>query len=170
MKIFPAVGLLICSCVTVAAQSGEKEVEVPVVKKLMVIIDGITVDAVVTRIIDPGKIESVSVLKSNMATAIYGPAAADGAIIIRSREEAAKVKVLAGKASDVGRAQGKNTEAAKPIIVIDGAVSDRAMLDNLSLFPKEIVSISMLKHDASTAIYGPAAVDGVIVVETIHKK
>ncbi len=51
----------------------------------------------------------------------------------------------------------------KPLIVIDGIISDNTRIDRMN--PEEIESISVLK-DASAAIYGVKAANGVVLITT----
>jgi Ca-activated chloride channel family protein len=49
------------------------------------IIDGVPADAEVMRSIDPNNIESINVLKDNAATSLYGSRAANGVIILKTK-------------------------------------------------------------------------------------
>lgn len=80
---------------------------------------------------------------------------------------------LAGKVSGLSFRQSEGRPGASagiqirnmgtPLYVIDGVVKDEGQFNNLS--PNDIASISVLK-DASAAIYGVRAANGVVVVTT----
>lgn len=80
---------------------------------------------------------------------------------------------LAGKISGLSFRQSEGRPGASasiqirnmgtPLFVIDGVVKDQGQFNNLS--PNDIASISVLK-DASAAIYGVRAANGVVVVTT----
>lgn len=68
-------------------------------------------------------------------------------------------------ASPTFNIRGYNSiNAAEPMVVIDGIVSDAESLNNLN--PNDIASVSVLKDAASAAIYGSRAAFGVILVTT----
>jgi TonB-dependent SusC/RagA subfamily outer membrane receptor len=62
------------------------------------------------------------------------------------------------------RGIGSFKSNADPLIIIDGVIADKAMLDAMS--PNDVGNISILKDGSATAIYGARAANGVIIVTT----
>jgi hypothetical protein len=111
--------------------------------KALIIIDGKKEDIDVS-LLDPQKIESISVIKGSDAVSKYGRKAKNGVIIIQSKKT-----VMTG--SDV------------PMVVIDGKISDKG----LDAVPSDnISSMNVLKGDHATAKYGEAGKNGVIEIIT----
>lgn len=111
-------------------------------------------------LLDPDKIESVTVLKGVEAMNKYG--AKHGVVIITTRnkdpEKMPKIKV---RGYD-------NTSGDAPMIIIDGEKSNQQALKKLS--PDDIFSIKILKDAASTAKYGTESKNGVIIITTKKAK
>ena len=105
------------------------------------------------EIIDQSKIESVSVLKNELATKEYN--APNGVILIKTKKE---------KESAIFNF---NTSGIKknPMIIIDGKVTDKKILEILS--PGNIESISIIKDKQAMKKYN--ATNGVIIVTTKKK-
>ncbi|OIN57700.1 M56 family metallopeptidase [Arsenicibacter rosenii] len=64
----------------------------PLGKQPLYLVDGIAIDDVDMKKLDPNTIESISVLKGVSATAVYGERAVDGAIIIKTKNAGLKLK------------------------------------------------------------------------------
>ena len=101
------------------------------------IIDGVQGDL---SDIPPDDIESIDVLKDAAASALYGARAANGVILVTTK-------------------QG----TAMPIILVDGII----YIGRISDIPQsDIESMTILKDASSTALYGARAGSGVILVTT----
>jgi TonB-dependent SusC/RagA subfamily outer membrane receptor len=61
-----------------------------------------------------------------------------------------------------------HTNDQKPLMVIDGIVKEFAMLETVN--PNEIESVTILKGESATKIYGSKAKDGVILITMKCKK
>ncbi len=121
--------------------------------KALIIIDGKKTDIDVS-ILDPQKVESVSVLKGEQARDAYGREGRNGVIIITTKKSANAVTVFPDKFPSGPDA---------PLVVIDGKVSDKGV-DSVS--PDDIASVNVLKDEHATAKYGKAGKNGVIEITT----
>src|SRR5690606_30781913 len=143
------------------------------------------------KVLDPNTIEAINVLKDESAVAKYGEKGKYGAIEITSKKpqavkhdsikissvwvddkkadmEAAEggVNQLKGKATGIHiRGIPTNENGKQPLIVVDG----KEMPTDYSLNtvdPNNIESITVLKDEAGTTLYGDKAKDGVLIVTT----
>lgn len=64
----------------------------PLGKQPLYLVDGVAIDDVDMKKLDPNTIESISVLKGVSATAVYGERAVDGAIIIKTKNAGFGIK------------------------------------------------------------------------------
>jgi len=128
----------------------------------------------------PETIESISVLKGETATYLYGEKAKNGAVLITTKAGAVTaipleiVRVTAiprerqndeSAISILQRALHLEQEQdAKPLVVVDGKVIENGIFNNFS--PNDIESISVLKNQTAIALYGEKAVNGVIIITT----
>jgi TonB-dependent SusC/RagA subfamily outer membrane receptor len=55
---------------------------------------------------------------------------------------------------------------SKPLLVIDGIISDDGDLKNIN--PNDILAVNVLKNPGATNIYGPRGTNGVIIIQTKH--
>ncbi|WP_297089057.1 carboxypeptidase-like regulatory domain-containing protein [uncultured Draconibacterium sp.] len=108
----------------------------------LVIKDGKKYDGEVSDI-DAESIESINILKGESAIEKYGPAAKDGAIVIKSKN-AAKIE-------------------GAPLVYVDGIKYEGEMDD---IKPDDIESISVLKDATAVVRFGAEAKDGVILITT----
>ncbi len=117
-----------------------------------VYVDGIKYNMHMLSLMDPNKIESVTVFKGATAKKRFN--APNGVILVRSKE----FKVEMPDTTE----QANEDEIVGPLVIVDG---DTASYDELnSLDPGEIISISILKDQEAIALFN--APQGVIVVET----
>jgi len=133
--------------------------------KALIIIDGKKTDIDV-NLLNPDKIESLSVLKGDNAVAKYGKEGKHGVIIIVTKSTPTKTVV-----------EGHNTPTKivieehdklltgpdAPLVVIDGKISKKG-IDDIS--PDQISSVTVLKDEHATAKYGEAGKNGVIEITT----
>lgn len=104
------------------------EPELPTVVKLydaipgsdpLIMVDGEQISQKLLSIIDPGQIESISVLKSESATDMYGVAAKNGVVLITTKANNAKSGILLGKREPDQKIHVNGTikdEDGKPVI------------------------------------------------------
>ncbi len=131
------------------------------------IIDGkLTQDV---KSIDENNIESISVLKGASATALYGPEGGKNGLIIITTKSAAKsaakqnAKDSEPAVSIVPVKAQESFDGKSPLIILDGKEYKGEMND---ISPDDISSISVLKDESATELYGDAAKDGVIIIQT----
>ncbi|MFB6317708.1 hypothetical protein [Saccharicrinis sp. FJH54] len=121
-------------------------------------IDGVKYDAKIFNLLDPDKIESVSVLKGDQAMEKYN--APNGVVLIKTKSAA---KADSAKTADkLGLRDYGYSDKKDPMVIIDGEVSSYKALSELK--PAQIKSISVFKQNAAIKMYN--APEGVIMVET----
>lgn len=129
---------------------------------MLYVVDGVVGANV--KDIDPKSIASVTVLKDQSATILYGEKGKNGAVIITlkkdSKNKNSEIEVV-GYAKDQKQPNGQN-----PLIVIDGVVSAKKMED---IKPETIESVNILKGDMAIKKYGDKGNDGVIEI-TLKKQ
>lgn len=112
--------------------------------------------------ISPSDIQDITILKGNHATDAYGPDAAAGAVVIRTKKYASlathKDTSAGYKLSEPG-----TTIPTKPLVVLDGVIYNG---DIKSIDPNTIQSIDVLKSAKAEALYGSKAAAGAIVIKT----
>jgi len=141
--------------------------------------------------IDPKTIASITMLKGQIATDLYGKEAADGIIVITLKT--GEVKVLRPSKSDSNTIRILESHVTakdiQPVVVASGSqpksesvrmihkesvsyvnaiyIVDGKVVDNISnIFPDNIESITILKEKAAIELYGEKAKDGVVVITT----
>lgn len=122
----------------------------------VVFIDGKKYDSEILELIDPEKIEKIEVFKGEKAKEKYN---VESAIVITSKTKSAsdgQAIVIKKGAVDTG------SEGEKPVILIDGKVSDSAILEKIS--PEDISSVEILKDEKSLEKYNTRV--GVIIIKT----
>ncbi len=92
-------------------------------------------------VISPENIESISVLKNESATALYGMKGKNGVIIITSKK--------------------KDNHPTDPLLLIDGKESSKKVKD---IDPEEIQSVSVWKGEKAAEKYGRKGENGVIEI------
>lgn len=121
-------------------------------------IDGVQYDSKIFNLLDPDKIQSVSVYKGKEAIEKYN--APNGVILITTKQ-AAKTDSVRTKQNI--KLWGHDTTFHKePMVIIDDKVSSYQVLSEL--IPASIKTITVLKEKASIEMYN--APEGVIIVET----
>lgn len=159
-NLFLTTFLLLSISLTQAQQNNKKNgknqkqekivIEVKENGKPDVYVDGKKFDFPI-EIIDQSKIESVSVLKDELAIKEYN--APNGVILIKTKKEK---EPATSKISGIKE---------NPMIIIDGKVSNKKVLEKLS--PRYIESINIIKDKQAMIKYN--ATNGVIIVTTKKK-
>ena len=99
--------------------------------------------------LEPCDIESMSVSKSQAAKDAYGILAENGVISIITK--------------DYLKTNNQNDQPSKPLVLVDGEVFT-SCLDSINI--QEIESVSVRKDNSTTAPYGKAGENGVIIITT----
>jgi TonB-dependent SusC/RagA subfamily outer membrane receptor len=119
--------------------------------------------------VKPEDIHSISVLKNESATSIYGEQGKNGVILITTKrhaeetgekEEYIKVKDALKQEKIISEA-GKKGEKS-PLLIVDGKEYDNSHLEKIK--PENIESMTVLKDKSSTDIYGEKGKNGVIII------
>lgn len=128
-------------------------------------IDGKKYDRHILELLDPERIESVSVIKGDAAKEEYD---AEAVILVKT-----KIKTdLKPQGDSIGANDNKGVYirsyvgSASPTIFIDGKIVDQEMLVKLN--PDRIQSIEVLKDEKALKKYGTRS--GVILITTKKKK
>ena len=147
--------------------------------KPLIIIDGVVAQNQNTDNIPPENIESISVLKDESATRLYGEKGKNGVILITMKKgetamknEQVEVKVT-GYANDQKanqsnsgvqiRSTGTSITGPKPLVVIDGVIAENQNLDKID--PETIESMAVLKDESATSKYGDKGKNGVVEIK-----
>lgn len=119
------------------------------VPKPLFIVNGIETANI--EAIDPENIKSIDVIKDKSATDIYGEKGVNGVILITTKNP---VKFNPGISGN-------------PVVIVDGQRYDS--VEDVNVQPDEIASISVLKNESATKLYGEQAKDGAIIINTKTK-
>ncbi len=132
-------------------------------KSPLIVVDDVIKDIDV-KDIDAETIASMNVLKDKDATDKYGEKGKNGVIEITSKKgikpilKDSEIKV---KKYDFNSMQTR--VGGKPLYIVDGVIMEN---DINSIDPNSIESISVLKGQSASALYGDKGKDGVIIVNT----
>ena len=122
---------------------------------IVFIVDGTRIKDIST--VNTDTIESVTVLKRESATALYGSGARDGAIIITTKKNL-------DAESDKGEPEEYSSEVPENVLfIINGENSDKSRFEQIE--PGDIVSIEVLKKESVKKVTD-GNYEGVIVVKT----
>ncbi|WP_208889749.1 M56 family metallopeptidase [Polaribacter sejongensis] len=144
------------------------------------ILDGKEVTPEVIKDLNSDDINSMSVLKDEKATVVYGEKGKNGVILITSKEahenkkfsnigkSFSDVNAIEDAGSDVNVIEYARKERKEPLCLIDGKVASKKELKVLS--PDDIESVSVLKNEKSIEKYGEKGKNGVIEITTKEKK
>ncbi|WP_319482711.1 TonB-dependent receptor plug domain-containing protein [uncultured Draconibacterium sp.] len=137
------------------------------------IVDGVPVTDI--NSIPPEKIESVSVLKGEQATALYGSVGGKNGVVVVTTKDATAKNSANVKLIGLGEQTSKSfsnvqieklgfetTTGEAPLYFVDG--KEMGNIANISA--EDIESISVLKDESATALYGEKGKNGVIVIST----
>jgi TonB family protein len=130
------------------------------------VIDGVINENANIRNIDAETIQSINVIKDATAISKYGEKAKNGVveIITKSNSKASTtnaVKVVTGQPSKLSNSDGS---LKNPLVVIDGVIAENQDLNSLS--PETIQSVSVLKNESATTLFGEKGKNGVVLVIT----
>ena len=136
-------------------------VEVKDGKKPDIYIDGKKYDKHILELLDPEKIESVSVLKGEKAKEKYD---AEAVILIKTKikNDLKPRKDEMGVNENEGFYIRSYVGSPRPVIVIDGKIVDQETLSMID--PDRIQSISVIKDGVELKKYGTTS--GVILIKT----
>ena len=148
-------------------------------KKPLYVIDGKVADDVEISDLNPENIESMTVLKGEHATELYGEKAENGVILVTMKTAPPPVNPSDGTVRAYGftiRGDGNlepgvqssiyfRGEGIQPLFIIDGKEFDNSF-DITNFSPDNIESISVLKDQSAIALYGEKAKNGVIIITT----
>lgn len=154
-------------------------------KEPLYVKDGIVAESKDVQNLDPETIESISVLKDESATILYGDKGKNGVVLISMKKGKAgtgnnseEVQVIGyGKMQKDNSPEQSNSgfrirstgtgPDPKPLIVIDGVIAEN---QNVNDIPYETIeSVNVLKGESATSIYGEKGKNGVILI-TIKKE
>lgn len=128
-------------------------------KEPLYVVDGKPVAGI--NELDPGDIESVTVLKGAEATALYGTVGGKNGVIQVRTKPGTQYKYKSSP--NVSIREGKGLGNKKPLFILDGEKFDGDIND---ISPGDIFSISVLKDEITKEIYGNGAEDGVVIIYT----
>ncbi|HCY39875.1 MAG TPA: hypothetical protein DHV48_00700 [Prolixibacteraceae bacterium] len=133
---------------------------------VLVIVDGKETTKAEMEKINPEKIESIDVLKDKASIEKYGEKAKDGVILVTLKTDNQSTATQTFKVQANSPLKFGNTGSAgnQPLIVIDGVVAENQNVNSIP--PETIESISVLKNESATILYGDKGKDGVILITT----
>jgi len=99
--------------------------------------------------IDPIEIYSMEVIKGTKAIDRYGEAGRDGAVLLTLKSKVVKENIKVRSSDD-------------PLYVVDGEILSGSEINKVS--PDSIKSISVLKGENATALYGDGGRNGVVLI------
>ncbi|HSU15820.1 TonB-dependent receptor plug domain-containing protein [Longimicrobium sp.] len=117
------------------------------------------------RDIDPDRIANVEIVKGTRAVEMYGDAAANGVIIVTTKEAAARGghDAVVQREGQI-RIRGSNAITGDVLVMVDGRAVPAATLQDIAA--DDILDIQVLKGAAAVQQYGDRAAEGVVVVRT----
>lgn len=121
--------------------------------KVLYVIDGEVVDAEKMRYLDKKKIKSINILKDKSAIEKYGKKAEYGVVEISTKDNTPPSNIVV-----------RSIDSNAVLYILDGEESTKAAVDRLD--PKTIESVSVLKNESATSLYGDKGKSGVIIVTT----
>ncbi|WP_321516315.1 TonB-dependent receptor plug domain-containing protein [Marinifilum fragile] len=123
-------------------------------ENLLIVLDGKVIDKNTFKSLEPSTINSIEILKDKNATDLYGEKASNGAIIINTIENKRKTAHLV---------QVKGVSGEKnPLFILDGKPVDYEQFKKID--SSSYKSVTVLKDESATALYGKAAENGVVLV------
>ncbi len=137
----------------------EQNIKVKEVANPDVYIDGVKYDKKILDLIDPAKIENVSVIKGEEALKKYN--SKEGVILVTTKSEESISKESIKVKKVVIR---KDNADKNPLVIINGIVSNSDTLNSLQ--GDKIEKIDVLKDESAIAIYGENGKNGVILITT----
>lgn len=152
---------------TAPAQPSARTVRVAGSGSPLYVIDGqvYTGDAA-GRAVDPDRVANVEIVKGPRAVEMYGERAADGVVIITTKDHAAGGALAGVTPRGEIRIRGSSPISGDPLVLVDGRAVSVATLRDIAT--DQILDIQVLKGSAAVERYGDRASQGVIVVRTKH--
>ena len=144
--------------------AASKPSEIP--DNILFIIDGKKSTKAEMEKIDPDKIQSINVLKDKKAAEKYGENSKDGVIeiVLKTIDNSTATQTFKVQANSPLKFGNTGGTGNHPLIVIDGVVAENQNVNSIS--PETIESISVLKNESATILYGDKGKDGVILITT----
>lgn len=155
MKNMLIITYLFCISTSGLFAQEKLQIELKDAPKPDIYIDGKKYDYAIFELLDQSKIESVNVIKGELAMKEYN--ATNGVIVIKTKKSAEPAVTV-----DKEEIKIKNGAEKDPVVIIDGEVSNREALSKMA--PGRIKSIDIYKGDQAMALYN--APNGVIIVTT----
>ena len=130
---------------------------------VLTFVDGKEVSEEEQKNIDPKQIESVSVLRKKEFTDKYGEKGKNGVILItlKNDDPTKTIKLQSNSPLNFG---DEKIFGMQPLIIVDGVGSKPQNANNIP--PEKIESITILKDESATKIYGDKGKNGVILITT----
>ncbi|MEI7830375.1 MAG: TonB family protein [Prolixibacteraceae bacterium] len=136
-------------------------------------LDGIPISKAAMDKIDPNTIESINVLKDKSAVEKYGEKAKNGVILIKLKSgnitgsfSSSDNKLEVRKAETLDLTEKFNSDNP-PLIILDGVQISKDEMSQVK--PDQIESISVLKDQSGTKLFGEKGKNGVVLITTKAK-
>ncbi|HZL12278.1 MAG TPA: TonB family protein [Prolixibacteraceae bacterium] len=141
-----------------------KPMEIP--NSALIIIDGKESTKAAMDNLNPDKIEKIDILKNKEAIEKYGKEAKDGVILITLKNENKTSTTQAFKVQTSSPLKFRNADGSEsqPLVVIDGVVAKTQNVNNIP--PETIESITVLKDESASDLYGDKGKNGVVLITT----
>jgi TonB family protein len=130
----------------------------------LVFIDGKESSMTEMTQIDPAKIEKVDILKGEQAIEKYGKKGKDGVILVTLKKDDPTSQTTKVQSNSPLKFVNADGSGKQPLIIIDGVVAKNQNVNNIS--PETIESISVLKDESATILYGDSGKNGVVLIKT----
>ena len=116
--------------------------------------------------IDPAKIENIEVLKDKKAIEKYGKKGKGGVMLVTLKKDdpVSNTQTFKLKSNSPLKFGDANSFGLEPLTFIDGVVTKNQNTNNI--LPETIESITVLKDQSATKIYGDKGKNGVILITT----
>ena len=116
--------------------------------------------------INPNNIDRIDVLKNATSVEKYGEKGKDGVIDItlKPSEYVSSTQTFKVQSNSPLKFGDANSFGKNPLIFIDGVVAKDQNVNNIP--PETIESISVLKDESATIVYGDKGKNGVILITT----
>ncbi len=132
-------------------------------KNPLIIVDDQPVTQKVLNALDPNTFESITVLKDESATSLYGEKAKDGVVIVKLKNPENQIHPSFTIKANGGTYKTK----VQPLIIVDGKEDPNTNIKDID--PETIKSINVLKGESAANKYGEKGKNGVIEI-TLKKE
>ncbi|HEY5509931.1 MAG TPA: TonB family protein [Prolixibacteraceae bacterium] len=139
----------------------------------LIFLDGVPISKAAMDKLDPETFESINVLKNQTATEKYGESAKNGVLLITTKSgKSYGSKVNSGQKAEQKIDETYNLIKAMnstdpPLIFLDGVQTTTEGMSQVK--PEQIESVSILKDQSGTIVYGEKGKNGVILITTKAK-